>query len=111
MLGNRNRLTKEDEFNEVKTRGKTTRSKSFSVIVYEKNDGTPPRFGFIVSTKIAKEAVIRNKIKRSLREAVRQRISTIMKGIDVVVVAGPAATKAYTQELMKEMEECNSCPA
>ena len=37
----------------------------------EKNDITPPKIGFVVSKKIHKRAVKRNRIKRLMRESIR----------------------------------------
>lgn len=44
------------------------------------------RFGFSVSRRIGK-AVVRNKVKRRLREAVRLRMTHIQSGWDLVFIA------------------------
>ncbi len=49
-----------------------------------KNDLEYPRFGFVVSLKVSKKAVIRNKVKRRLREAIRYNLDKIKNGYDVV---------------------------
>ena len=41
-----------------------------------------PKFAFIVSTKIDKRAVGRNRMKRQIREAVQHLMPTIQTGID-----------------------------
>ncbi|MCL4415901.1 MAG: ribonuclease P protein component, partial [Actinobacteria bacterium] len=47
------------------------------------------RFGFTVSKKVG-NAVIRNKIRRKLKEICRLNCSKIKKGFDVIIIARPA---------------------
>ena len=56
------------------------------------------RFGFIVSQKVSKKAVLRNKIKRRLRDIVRQNIAKIRKGIDAALIALPGLEKKNFSE-------------
>ena len=49
----------------------------------------PTRFGFVVGLKVSKEAVVRNRLKRRMREAVRALISRVPDGFDVVILAFP----------------------
>jgi ribonuclease P protein component len=51
------------------------------------SSGSSPRLGFIVSTKIAKKAVDRNKIKRLLRESVRPHLKTLKPNTDLLFLA------------------------
>ena len=45
------------------------------------------RFAFVVSTKVSKKAVVRNKLKRQMREIVHEAVKDMKQGIDVVVMA------------------------
>jgi ribonuclease P protein component len=55
------------------------------------------RVGIAVSSKVG-QAVVRNRIKRRLREAIRHELSSL-PAIDVVLVARPSAIRATVAEL------------
>src|SRR3990167_10143695 len=84
-LNKKNRLKKKRDFEDVFKKGKAVKG-NFLFIKYKKNELGVSRFGFVVSAKIAKKAVGRNKIKRILSEAVRDRIDGL-GSYDVLVFA------------------------
>lgn len=52
-----------------------------------KNNGLDVcRFGFIVSKKIDKRAVVRNKIKRQIRSCIEKRLNDIVAGKDMLFI-------------------------
>ena len=81
----KNRLRKELDFKKVLKVGRTTRG-DFLFIKFAPN-GSDPRFGISVSSKISKKAVIRNKIRRLLSDTIRLHALSKAKGYDTVVVA------------------------
>ena len=85
MLPKENRLTKKKDFEGVFKKGKGF-NEGFLFLKIEKNNLEKSRFAFIVSKKINKKAVDRNKIKRRLREVVRKSLPRINPGIDGVFV-------------------------
>lgn len=87
MLSKRNRLPK-ISFENVLKNGRGFRKDLIFIKVLPNVSGHN-RFGFLVTKKVSKKAVIRNKVKRRLREAVRKLLPKTKKGIDVVVGALP----------------------
>ena len=86
MLPSINRLTKKTDFENVRQNGKHTTTPLFS-LSWVKNNTETSRFGFIVSKKISMKAHERNRIKRMMRESVRNNLLKAKKGYDFVVVA------------------------
>ncbi len=54
-----------------------------------KNDLPESRFGFVISKKVSQKAVVRNKIRRRISEAVRLNLEKIKKGSDIVFITFP----------------------
>ena len=55
------------------------------------------RVGIAVSSKVG-QAVVRNRVKRRLREAIRHELS-LLPAVDLVLIARPSATRATVAEL------------
>ena len=88
MLAKINRLRKNKDIQKVFEKGRILKQDLLILkILY--NDLDESRFAFIASKKFSKKAVIRNKIKRKLREAVYFNLKKIQKGVDVVAIASP----------------------
>lgn len=102
MLGRKNRLSDARDFKRVEKEGKVFQSENFGLASYARNDEEPSRYGFVVSTKIAKDAVDRNRLKRSMSEAVRTSLVDLKPGFDVVFLAKMNITRIPTSNLMKE---------
>ncbi len=92
MLPQVNRLKKEKDFDKVFKKGKSFKN-SFLILRILQNNLKESHFGFIVSKKVSKKAILRNKIKRRLRDIIRQNIKNIKKGIDVVLIVLPGLEK------------------
>jgi ribonuclease P protein component len=62
-----------------------------------RNDGPQTRFGFAIPRAVGK-AVVRNRIRRRLREIARHALPTTPAGWDLVVtVRAPAAEASFTE--------------
>lgn len=62
----------------------------------------PVRFGLAVSRKVG-GAVVRNRVKRHLREHLRHRREGLA-GFEAVVIARPSAAKASGQDLARQVD-------
>lgn len=93
MLPAQFRLRERKDFTRVLRSGKSL-SLPLCVVRWSPSHLQNPRFGFIVSNKISKKAVIRNKIKRRLREAVRARVQEFLPGVDYIFISKSSFVKA-----------------
>lgn len=85
MLPTSNRLKKTKDFGRIYEQGVFV-SEKFITFKYAKNGLKLSRFGIVVSNKISKKAVERNKIKRRLRASVRECLGKVKPGFDIVVM-------------------------
>ncbi|MFA4833808.1 MAG: ribonuclease P protein component [Patescibacteria group bacterium] len=91
-------LKKDKEFDKVFKSGRSSFSKILGVKAVA-NGLTASRFGILVSNKISKKAVERNKIKRRIREVIRLETSEIKPGFDVVIITLPPILGESYQEI------------
>lgn len=98
MLAKKNRLKLKKDFEQVFKQGKGFKQNFLFMKVIE-NGLDETRFGFVVSKKISNKAVIRNKIKRQLREIIRNQINQIKKGLDIVLIVLPGIENKDFQEI------------
>jgi len=87
-----NRLKKKQDIERVFGKGKRLKE-DFLILKITKNALSQTRFGFIVSQKVSKKAILRNKIKRKLREIVNKKGKNFKKGLDVLLIACPGLEK------------------
>ena len=89
------RLTGNKQFTKIRGQGNSAANR-FLVIRFLPNGLDHSRFGFMVSRRIG-NAVVRNKVKRRLREAVR--LTPVKAGWDAVFIARKGTERAGYQEL------------
>ncbi len=104
MLAKKHRLAGRNLLEEVKSKGTLYQSNSFGMIVLKQKETGPSRFAFIVSTKISKKAVDRNRITRRLREAVKENIGEISEGTNVLFLAKKKIIEKEESEITREMK-------
>ena len=82
-LGGDRRLARKSDFERLLREG-ARRSKSGYLFYVAARAGGPPRLGILISRKHAAKATMRNRIKRSIREAFRLEQSCL-GAVDVLV--------------------------
>lgn len=85
------RLRKRRDFQRVFKYGRSVANRHFVVYALKKNGQTSVRVGVSVSKKVAKRAVDRNRVKRLVKEVVRQWVGELAPEYDIVVIARGAA--------------------
>jgi len=84
MLPIKNRLIKRTDFNNVYRKGAFFSEGPLSLKITP-NEREIARIGFSIEKKFFKKAVLRNQMKRILREAFQQNLEKLKKGVDIVV--------------------------
>ena len=104
MLKKINRIGSRKEFGEIKKNGELINSPTFGVLVF-KNEDKEKRFGFIISKKISKRAVDRNKIKRRMAEVIRKNLEKFKDGTRMIFLAKKEILKKGINEIENEIEK------
>lgn len=102
MLSKKNRISRKG-FPTPSLRGFRLYSPLFSIVVY--TTGTNPRVAIVVSKKIAKIAVQRNKIRRRMYDALQPYLSRLAAPVTIVVYPTQISTKASFGEIQQEVNK------
>lgn len=95
------RLSRAAEFNLVKQAGKSWTGRHLVLGVLAQPEATRARVG-IVTTRRVGMAVVRNRIRRRIREVFRLHQFDLVAGVWLVTVARPSAAKATFRELERD---------
>ena len=108
-FGKEARLLKHADFDRVYRQGKRHFSANLTVFWARRGESQPraavphgPRVGFTVG-KVLGGAVVRNRIKRRLREAVRSNLPGLATAVDVVINPKKSALTAEMPKLKQEI--------
>ena len=104
MLKKINRISNRKEFLEVKEKGKLWSCPLFGSICLNKED-KEIKFGFIISKKISKRAVDRNKIKRRICEVLSKKLDKFKLGTRIVFLTKKSLLEAKIEEVEKEISK------
>lgn len=98
MLPKKYRLLSDYDFRRLRSKGRRFNSSFFALVVAKAKDASSLRFGFVVSTKLDKRATVRNRLKRILREVIRERLPRFKNGFDVAFyIRSGMVRKTYAQ--------------
>jgi ribonuclease P protein component len=99
-----NRIGRRKEFLEIKNKGKIYNSPLFGM-VYSFDETKEIKFGFVISKKISKKAVDRNKIKRRISEVLVIKMDKFKMGTKIIFLAKKSLLKAKIEEIEKEIDK------
>lgn len=95
------RLIRSADFLRVKTEGQTQRGSLMILGLLEVPESDGFRAGFVTSKRVG-GAVVRNRVRRRLREIVRLHQQAVRGGVWFVVIARAAAARASYAQLEDE---------
>lgn len=102
MLQKQNRVRKQKEYDRIFAKNKRVKSDNFMLLIHFRHNQLEPKFGIIVSSKVGK-AVTRNKVKRRLREILRENLHNFPKDAEYVLIAYPQIVKLDFASMKKEV--------
>ncbi|MBA2559278.1 MAG: ribonuclease P protein component [Propionibacteriales bacterium] len=105
MLPRVNRMQRSADFRRAARGGSRESSATLVVDAVATDPGDPVRVGFIVSRAVG-NAVVRNRVRRRLRHAVRPHLGQL--GHSLVVRARPLAAAADFASLAQDLHRCLS---
>jgi len=97
------RLRTPAEFRRVRELARRGWPHALFVLYVAPNDLERSRVGITVSSRVG-NAVVRNRVRRRLREALRARYATLPASSDLVVSARPASAAASWAELCQALD-------
>jgi ribonuclease P protein component len=98
------RLRSAADFSRVRERAPRAWTHPLLVLYAAPNDLSHARVGITVSRRVGK-AVVRNRVRRRIREAARMRLPELATGFDLVFVARPASARAEWPALKMAVEQ------
>lgn len=108
MLPKKHRLSKHADVNTTTAKGRSFFSKSFVLKFAVSSKITTPLLTVIVSTKVSKSAVVRNRLKRIVRDQIHKALETIKPGAYVIIIKKSAllvTSAELRDELIKSLEK------
>lgn len=95
-------MLKSSEFRRALQKGRRFRSPQLTLIAFLKYNGKA-RLGLTVSRKVG-NAVVRNRLKRRLREIIRLQRWRFSRPWDLVIIAQPGAGELSSQALWDQLK-------
>ena len=96
-MNRRHRLTRGSDFARVRKQGRSW-AHPLVILAADRNEAGQTRFGFVVGRRIG-NAVVRNRIRRQLREVVRHHLDEVPAGWDMVLLAREPIREARFAEI------------
>lgn len=97
------RLLTRLDFSRVFSKSKRIQNQQFTLLLHYSKAAQSPRLGLVVSKKVDKSAVKRNRIKRLIRESFR--VKKQLKSADYVVMAKPGVSNLSNQLITESLNQ------
>lgn len=98
MLKKQNRISKNKDFDRAFKAGRSFYGKIISLRAVI-NNLEEDRFGIIISSKVSKKAVERNRLRRIIREEIKKILLNTSTGQDFIIIVRPEANALPTAEI------------
>lgn len=115
MLPKHHRLRRSRDFSQVYRQGRKAASAHLLVRMFsltpaanansEAYSDPAPRIGIVVSLKVHKRAVVRNRLKRRVRAALRTLLPRLRPAQWIVISLKPEAAECEYGEFLRELEQ------
>ncbi|HRH32910.1 MAG TPA: ribonuclease P protein component [bacterium] len=102
MFSQGNRIRKTREFERVFASRLSVPGR-FLRVAYVKNNLLSTRCGIVISTKVSKKAIVRNKLRRRIRTIITKTLSQLLPPMDIVIICGALAVKADYKEIESDL--------
>jgi ribonuclease P protein component len=103
MLPRINRIKKKNDFEKIFKKGASFRD-NFLILKILSNNLKVNRFASVISQKVSKKAVVRNKIRRRITAVIKTKITILKNGLDFVFIILPGFEKKDFLEIKKTIE-------
>jgi len=106
-LPQKNRLKHRQDFQLVYVQGRQHRTMHL-ILRSRKSDilsDIPPRIGIVISQKVSKNAVVRNRIKRQIRAVIHPWLKQIASNWQLVIIVRPQAPECNYEHFLRELKE------
>ena len=106
MLKKVNRGLGRKDFENSREKGKLIHGSYFSVSLVDEGDhkGSPVQVGFVISKKISKRAVDRNRIKRLIAEVIKEDIEKLKTSnlkLKIIILVRKSVLEAEVEDIEK----------
>jgi ribonuclease P protein component len=105
MLPQQSRMRRPEDFRRVLRTGRRAGGSVIAghLLLADGSSGDPAKVGFVVSRAVG-SAVVRNRVKRRLRELMRRRVASLPGGCLLVLRAHPAAAGVRQADLAADLD-------
>ena len=98
MLNKNNRISRNKDFDRVFKLGRSFYGKIIGLKAVD-NNASFNRLGILISTKVSKKAVVRNRFKRQIRRIIQEQLANIKEGKDIIIIVFPEILDKKFQEI------------